>query len=223
MSERAQELLAFARTVKGFMPDDEGLALYEAAREAGRDSVAGGAFVEIGAWCGKSTVYLGAACEGTSSVLFSIDHHHGSEENQSGWEHHDLEVVNPDTGRIDTLPFWRQAIDTAGLAHCVIGVVGDSANRRRPLGGSDRLLLHRRRARNRTRLGRLLRLGPEDRPRRDPRDPRRLSRSRRRRQASIRALVRRPRIRRLRRGRRHRITQASPKDGLTFLTCRVDN
>ena len=126
MSERAQELLAFARTVKGFMPDDEGLALYEAAREAGRNSVAGGAFVEIGAWCGKSTVYLGAACEETSSVLFSIDHHHGSEENQSGWEHHDLEVVNPDTGRIDTLPFWRRAIDTARLAHCVIGVVGDS-------------------------------------------------------------------------------------------------
>jgi hypothetical protein len=108
------------------MPDDEGLALYEAAVGSGRNSVAGGAFIEVGAWCGKSTVYLGAACEETSSVLFSIDHHHGSEENQSGWEHHDLEVVDPETGLIDTLPFWRRAIDTAGLGDCVVGVVGDS-------------------------------------------------------------------------------------------------
>jgi MMP 1-O-methyltransferase len=123
---RAQELLEFARTVKGFMPDDEGLALYEAAADAGIRRVAGGTLVEVGAWCGKSTVYIGAACEETGSVLFSIDHHHGSEENQAGWEHHDLEVVDPRTGQIDTLPFWRQAIDAAGLGKSVIGIIGSS-------------------------------------------------------------------------------------------------
>jgi predicted O-methyltransferase YrrM len=117
--------LALARATKGFMPDDEGAALFDAARRAGR-SRAGATFVEIGAWCGKSTLYLGAAAADTGAVLFSIDHHHGSEENQAGWEHHDTEVVDPATGRIDTLPLWRRAVDDAGLGASVVGVVGDS-------------------------------------------------------------------------------------------------
>jgi len=81
--------------------------------------------VEIGAWCGKSTIYLGAAAS-EGAVLFSVDHHHGSEENQAGWEHHDPSVVDPRTGRIDTLPWWRRAVDDAMLGSCVVGVVGDS-------------------------------------------------------------------------------------------------
>jgi len=105
------------------MPDDEGEALYDAAVKAGGP---GATLVEIGAWCGKSTVYLGAACEETGAVLFSLDHHHGSEENQSGWAHHDLEVVDRSTGRIDTLPFWRKTIVSAGLGKSVVGLVGDS-------------------------------------------------------------------------------------------------
>jgi predicted O-methyltransferase YrrM len=125
MRSRTAELLAQARLVKGFMPDDEGRALFDAARRAGR-AYAGATMVEVGAWCGKSTVYLGAAAEETGGVLFSLDHHHGSEENQSGWEHHDTEVVDPRTGRIDTLPFWRRAVDDAGLAASVVGIVGDS-------------------------------------------------------------------------------------------------
>ena len=60
-------------------------------------------FVEIGAWCGKSSLYLGAAAEATGAVLFSIDHHRGSEENQPGWEHHEADLVDPDLGQIDTL------------------------------------------------------------------------------------------------------------------------
>ena len=120
-----ERLLELARRAKGFMPDDEGLALYRAAVRAG-EAVPGAAMIEIGAWCGKSTIYLGAAAAQTDAVLFSVDHHHGSEENQSGWEHHDTEVVDPRTGRIDTLPFWRRAVDDAGLDRRVVGIVGDS-------------------------------------------------------------------------------------------------
>ena len=122
------------------MPDDEGAALMEAARRAGRafpgrsavpTTALGGpgspsVFVEIGAWCGKSTVYLGAAAEATGAVLFSVDHHHGSEENQSGWEHHEPDLVNSEDGRIDTLPHWRRTIAEARLESSVVGVVGDS-------------------------------------------------------------------------------------------------
>ena len=127
VEERTQRLFALARTVKGFMPDDEGSALFDAARRAATASAAPATFVEIGAWCGKSTVYLGAAAESTGAALFSIDHHHGSEENQPGWDHHDDEVVDRATGRIDTLPFWRQTIDGAELGRCVVGLVGHSS------------------------------------------------------------------------------------------------
>ena len=124
MDDRTERLFAHARAAKGFMPDDEGVALFHAARRAGSQGAAPATFVEVGAWCGKSTVYLGAAAVATGAALFSVDHHHGSEENQPGWEHHDDEVVDAKTGRIDTLPFWRATIDGAELAGNVIGVVG---------------------------------------------------------------------------------------------------
>jgi predicted O-methyltransferase YrrM len=122
---RRDDLVVRARATTGFMPDDEGMALYEAARRAGREHP-GGTFLEVGAWCGKSTTYLGAAAEETGAVLFSLDHHHGSEENQVGWDHHDAHLVDRSTGRIDTLPHWRRAMIEADLEACVVGIVGDS-------------------------------------------------------------------------------------------------
>ena len=82
--------------------------------------------MEIGAWCGKSTVYLGAAAETTGAVLLSVDHHRGSEENQPGWEYHEADLVDPEEGRIDTLLHWRRTISGAGLETSVVGIVGDS-------------------------------------------------------------------------------------------------
>jgi MMP 1-O-methyltransferase len=123
--ERRDQLLSVARGATGFMPDDEGEALYLAAIRAGA-SFESATFMEIGAWCGKSTVYLGAAAEATESVLFSLDHHHGSEENQPGWEHHDPALVNVETGRIDTLPRWRSTMIQANLEESVVGIVGSS-------------------------------------------------------------------------------------------------
>ena len=114
--------LEIARSAKGFMPDDEGLALHAAGVTAG----AAGPLLEIGSYCGKSAVYLGTAAQQTRTVLFTVDHHHGSEENQSGWEHHDPEVVDARTGRMDTLPFFRRTIESAGLEDSVIAVIGDS-------------------------------------------------------------------------------------------------
>ena len=127
-------LLEVARAAKGFMPDDEGLALHT----AGRDAASVGPLLEVGSYCGKSAVYLGAAARAGGTVVFSVDHHRGSEENQAGWEHHDPEVVDPETGRMDTLPFFRRTIERAGLEDAVVAVVGDSpviaANWRTPLG-----------------------------------------------------------------------------------------
>jgi len=127
--ERVRGLLDLARRTRGFMPDDEGEALFRAARRAGETPVEGTApatFVEIGAWCGKSTVYLGAAAEATGAVVLSVDHHRGSEENQPGWGYHEPDLVDEEDGRIDTLRHWRRTIASAGLEDSVVGVVGDS-------------------------------------------------------------------------------------------------
>ena len=108
------------------MPDEEGEALFEAARTAGA-AFDHTTFVEIGAWCGKSTVYLGTAAEETGSVLFSLDHQTGPRRTrQAGSTTTPALVDSPRTGRIDTLPFWRQTIVDAGLEPSVIGLVGDS-------------------------------------------------------------------------------------------------
>jgi MMP 1-O-methyltransferase len=112
-----------ARAAIGFMPEDEGLALYR----AGLMAADVGPLLEVGSYCGKSGVYLGAAAQEKKTVLFSIDHHRGSEENQAGWEHHDRQLVDPRTGRMDTLPFFRRTIEDAGLEGTVIGVVGPSS------------------------------------------------------------------------------------------------
>ena len=117
-----ERLLEAARAAEGFMPDDEGLALHA----AGLDGGAVGPLLEIGTYCGKSAVYLGSAAQDRGTVLFTVDHHHGSEENQEGWEHHDPQVVDPRTGRMDTLPFLRRTIEDAGLEDAVIAIVGDS-------------------------------------------------------------------------------------------------
>ena len=116
--------LEVARAAKGFMPDDEGIALHHVGRAAAATKL--GPLLEVGTYCGKSAVYLGAAAQAEGSVLFTVDHHRGSEENQAGWEHHDTEVVDPRTGRMDTLPFFRRTIEDAGLEQHVIGVVGRS-------------------------------------------------------------------------------------------------
>ncbi|MFI0373064.1 class I SAM-dependent methyltransferase [Actinomadura sp. 1N219] len=120
------ELLRAARHAKGFMPDDEGLALYETALQYGTRLAGAGPLLEVGTYCGKSAVYLGAAARTAGTIVVTVDHHHGSEENQRGWEHHDPSLVDPRTGRMDTLPTFRKTIAAAGLEDEVVAVVGQS-------------------------------------------------------------------------------------------------
>jgi predicted O-methyltransferase YrrM len=111
-----------ARDAVGFMPEAEGLALHQAgALASGR-----GPLLEIGSYCGKSAIYLGAAARSGGTVLFSVDHHRGSEEQQPGQEYFDPRLLGTD-GRIDTLPTFRRVLAAAGLESVVIPIVGDSA------------------------------------------------------------------------------------------------
>jgi predicted O-methyltransferase YrrM len=114
-----------ALSTKGFMPEAEGDALHDAALDAAR-TVPGAPFVEIGSYCGRSTIWLGDAARRADTTLFAVDHHRGSEENQAGWEHHDTDVVDSELGLMDTLPFFRRAVHDAGLESVVVAVVGRS-------------------------------------------------------------------------------------------------
>lgn len=117
-----RRLLEAARSAIGFMPETEGLALYEAGLSAART----GPLLEIGSYCGKSGIYLGAAALESDTVLFSIDHHRGSEEHQVGEGYHDPRLRD-DSGRIDSLPRFAHTIRDAGLTGTVLGVAAESA------------------------------------------------------------------------------------------------
>ena len=122
MDDRLRHLFALAEAARGFMPPDEGRALHHHALDVAVD----GPFLEVGSYCGKSAVYLGAAAESRGRLLFALDHHRGSEENQPGWEWHEPDLVDPTTGNIDPLPHFRRTIGEAGLEETVVALVGDS-------------------------------------------------------------------------------------------------
>jgi len=122
VDDRSEALFAFADAIRGFMPPDEGRALHNHASTVAVE----GPFLEVGSYCGKSTVYLGAAACQRGRLLFAVDHHRGSEENQPGWEWHEPDLVDPASGLIDTLPEFRRTIRDSGLDGTVVAVVGDS-------------------------------------------------------------------------------------------------
>ncbi|MFJ9028641.1 class I SAM-dependent methyltransferase [Streptomyces sp. NPDC102274] len=128
----APKILAAFEAAKGFMPVHEGLALYAAAVEAG---ALGLPLLEIGTYCGRSTLLLAAAARAAGTVAVTVDHHRGSEEQQPGWEYHDPSVVDPDTGLMDTLPTFRRTLRAADLEDSVIAVVGRSPRVAKVWGG----------------------------------------------------------------------------------------
>ncbi|MFO7962695.1 MAG: class I SAM-dependent methyltransferase [Desulfobacterales bacterium] len=106
-------------TIKGFLDEDEGGHLYNLAFEASRR----GPCLEIGSYCGKSTVYLGSACMKNDSILFSIDHHRGSEEQQAGEAYFDPDLYDKESDCIDTFTFFRRTLASAGLESTVVPIV----------------------------------------------------------------------------------------------------
>ncbi|MDY0359968.1 MAG: class I SAM-dependent methyltransferase [Desulforegulaceae bacterium] len=109
---------------KGFMDEREGELLYKYASLASAELGLPG--LEIGSYCGKSSLYLGAGCKKENNIMFSIDHHRGSEEQQKGEEYFDEELFDSSSQKIDTLPFFRKALNDADLENTVTAIVGNS-------------------------------------------------------------------------------------------------
>ncbi|MFJ9343885.1 class I SAM-dependent methyltransferase [Streptomyces sp. NPDC101733] len=123
MASPKPETLAAFEAAKGFMPVGEGLALYTAAVEA---AALGLPLLEVGTYCGRSTILLADAAREAGVPALTVDHHRGSEEQQPGWEYHDPTVVDPQVGLMDTLPTFRRTLHAAGLEEHVIALVGRS-------------------------------------------------------------------------------------------------
>jgi predicted O-methyltransferase YrrM len=117
-------VLAAFEQATGFMPVEEGLALYAAAVAAGERT--GLPVLEIGTYCGRSAILLADAARRTGTVALTVDHHRGSEEQQPGWEYHDPGLVDPEVGLMDTLPTFRRTLHHAGLEEYVVALVGRS-------------------------------------------------------------------------------------------------
>jgi predicted O-methyltransferase YrrM len=115
-------LFDLAEQVKGFLDPLEGRRLFDLACEASLS----GPCLEIGSYCGKSAVYIGAACKRFENTLFSIDHHQGSEEHQPGELYFDPDLFDPFHFRVDTLRYFRKTLLAADLEHTVIPLVTSS-------------------------------------------------------------------------------------------------
>ncbi len=108
--------------VKGFLAEDEAQALYEHALvESSR-----GPCLEIGSYCGKSTLYLASACKQNNSLLYALDHHRGSEEHQLGEEYHDPDLYNATDALMDSFTEFRRNIRKAQLNNWVVPLVASS-------------------------------------------------------------------------------------------------
>ncbi len=110
-------------TVKGFLAEDEGAALYHYALEASNI----GPCLEVGSYCGKSTIYLGAACQQKSTTLFALDHHRGSEEHQQGEAYHDPDLFDDEAQQMNSFTVFRHTMKTAKLEDTVVPIVASSA------------------------------------------------------------------------------------------------
>ncbi|GAA3851312.1 class I SAM-dependent methyltransferase [Streptomyces sedi] len=132
--EPAPEVLAAFEAARGFMPRDEGLALHAAAVEA---AGLGLPLLEIGSYCGRSTLLLADAARAAGTVVVTVDHHRGSEEQQPGQEYSDPELVDPERPeRMDTLPHFRRTLAASGLEAHVVAAVGASPVVARAFGGN---------------------------------------------------------------------------------------
>jgi len=120
--------------LKGFLAQDEAEALHRHATE----SCALGPVLEIGSYCGKSTIYLGLAAREQNSTVFALDHHRGSEEHQPGEMFHDPDLYDAGSDGIDTFREFRRNVRGAGVEEQVVPLVAASSvaarDWRTPLG-----------------------------------------------------------------------------------------
>ncbi len=116
--------LEVARACKGFLDEAEGLRLHDLARQ----SAPLGPVVEIGSYCGKSSVYVGTGARAGGGRLICVDHHRGNEEQQPGEAYHDPDLFDAEAGAMDSLRHLRHTLRAADLEDTTLVLVARSAD-----------------------------------------------------------------------------------------------
>ena len=109
-------------SIKGFLDPAEGAALYE----HGVATASIGPCLEVGSYCGKSTVYLGVAAKEKKGIVYAVDHHRGSEEHQKGEEYHDPDLYDAGVALMDSFREFRNTMRAAALEETVVPLVASS-------------------------------------------------------------------------------------------------
>ena len=109
--------------LKGFMPKHEGIALTKWSEKF--SSI--GPIMEIGSYCGKSAIYLSKGAILNDKLVYTIDHHFGSEEHQIKEEYFDSEIFDYKNQRVNTLPLLIKNINKIQVKN-IVPIVSNSVD-----------------------------------------------------------------------------------------------
>ena len=109
--------------LKGFMPKHEGIALTKWSKKF--SSI--GPIMEIGSYCGKSAIYLSKGAILNDQLVYTIDHHFGSEEHQIKEEYFDSEIFDYKNQRVNTLPLLIKNINKIQVKN-IVPIVSNSVD-----------------------------------------------------------------------------------------------
>ena len=108
--------------LKGFMPNHEGQALTKWAKKFSQHGPA----LEIGTFGGKSALYIAAGISSNNQLIYTIDHHLGSEEHQLGEEYFDSDIYDNHLGRVNTVPLMQENLQQFDESKWIIPIIADA-------------------------------------------------------------------------------------------------
>lgn len=112
------------KDVKGFLSDKEAKKLQELFLKVHHL----GSVLEIGTYCGKSALNFSEVAKDVNGLIYTIDHHTGSEEHQRGEEYHDSELFDERLKKFNTLPEFLKNLKSKKMAKFIIPIIDKSQN-----------------------------------------------------------------------------------------------
>ena len=122
--------------VKGFLNDKEAKKLQELFLNVHHL----GSVLEIGTYCGKSTLNFALVAKKINGLIYTVDHHTGSEEHQLGEEYHDEDLYDSRLEKFNTLPEFLKNLRSSNLGKYIIPILSKSSEASRTFSESISLL-----------------------------------------------------------------------------------
>ena len=112
------------KDIKGFLSDKEAKKLQELFLKVHHL----GSVLEIGTYCGKSALNFSDVAKDVNGIIYTVDHHTGSEEHQLGEEYHDSELFDERLKKFNTLPEFLNNLKSKKMAKFIIPIIDKSQN-----------------------------------------------------------------------------------------------